>query len=221
MSNAADYFTVRLALLRARIDADFVPLILPPEEVYTDEPDAAWRATRVSRSTLTGWEGENVIVWHRSNGQALEAYAMQEACPHASISLADSDIEDLGSAYPGQLHGPCIACPAHTYVFDAGTGRCLTDDHTPAARIYEVRTTSSSSGQAVLWIAREPNTMPADAGRKQQDVGAEQGNAIQLTMVERALRRRFGDSEQHAGGGGGANGCGSAPENEYEFFQRY
>ena len=59
---AVDYFTVRLALLRARIDEHFVPLVLPSE----DEADGdVWRATRVNRSTLDGWEGESVICWHR------------------------------------------------------------------------------------------------------------------------------------------------------------
>ena len=40
----------------------------------------------VSQETLSSWEGEAVIVWHRG---ADELYATQEACPHASISLLD------------------------------------------------------------------------------------------------------------------------------------
>ena len=66
----------------------------------------------------------------------VEVFAVQEACPHAGISLFSSDIEDFRDEDLGRtgLDGPCIACPAHSYVFDAGTGRCLTNPGTPDAR---------------------------------------------------------------------------------------
>ena len=87
------------------------------------------------------WPAENVCVWfRRCPGAATEVFAMQEACPHARISLMESDIEDFRSTDLGtSLHGPCIACPAHAYVFDAGSGRCLTNPSTPDARMHSAR----------------------------------------------------------------------------------
>ena len=87
------------------------------------------------------WPAENVCVWYRRcPGAATEVFAVQEACPHARISLRESDIEDFRSTDLGtSLQGPCIACPAHAYVFDAGSGRCLTNPSTPDARRHSAR----------------------------------------------------------------------------------
>lgn len=91
--------------------------------------------------TIPQWPAENVCVWYRrlpGDGAEVdvEVFAVQEACPHAGISLFSSDIEDFRDEDLGRtgLDGPCIACPAHSYVFDAGTGRCLTNPGTPDAR---------------------------------------------------------------------------------------
>ena len=199
------FYNQRLALLRERIDRLYAHVILPEGE----EDSSAWSTTLINRSTVADWEGESVGIWHRHHGE--EAYAMQEGCPHASISLKESDIEDLGQSYPGKLQGPCIACPAHTYVFDATTGHCLTDDYTPSARIYSVKRTTSGAS-TVLWVAREPNQPVSDqgGGRHEQGIGTDEGNAIQLLMVEKALKRRFGDDEDE-----------SAKDDDYEFFSRY
>ena len=128
-----------------------------------------------------------------------------------ALGMKESDIEDLGQSCPGKLQGPCIACPAHTYVFDARTGHCLTDDYTPSARIYSVKRTTSGAS-TVLWVAREPNQPVSDqgGGRHEQGIGTDEGNAIQLLMVEKALKRRFGDDEDE-----------SAKDDDYEFFSRY
>ena len=90
---------------------------------------------------------------------------MQSACPYAAISfpLQMSDIEDFGKDFPTTTKGPCIACPAHMYVFDLGSGRCLTDRLTPDARLYTVRRTGPHQRDGVddsfysLWTCREPN----------------------------------------------------------------
>ena len=46
--------------------------------------------------------------------------------------------------------------------------------------------------------------------RPKQGIGTDEGNAIQLLMVEKALKRRFGDDEDE-----------SAKDDDYEFFSRY
>ena len=91
------------------------------------------------------WQAENVCVWYRRlPGAETEVFAMQEACPHAGISLVESDIEDFRSTDLGtSLQGPCIACPAHAFVFDAGSGRCLTNPSTPNARTHSAGGTRS------------------------------------------------------------------------------
>ena len=44
------------------------------------------------------WPAENVCVWYRRlPGAEMEVCAMQQACPHAGISLMESDIEDFRS----------------------------------------------------------------------------------------------------------------------------
>ena len=95
-----------------------------------------------------------MVAWIRKDLSA--GWATQLACPHAAISLAESDIEDLRIDYPSTA-GPCIACPAHMYmyVFDLGSGACLTDEITPSARVYDVLI-SQHSGTAGVWVARVP-----------------------------------------------------------------
>ena len=93
------------------------------------------------------WPAENVCVWYRRlPGAETEVFAMQEACPHAGISLMASDIEDFRSTDLGNsLQGPCISCPAHAFVFDAGSGRCLTNPSTPDARTHSAGGTRGPS----------------------------------------------------------------------------
>mgnify|MGYP002820183485 CR=1 FL=1 len=197
------------------------------------------------------WQAENVCVWYRRlPGAETEVFAMQESCPHAGISLVESDIEDFRSTDLGtSLQGPCIACPAHAFVFDAGSGRCLTNPSTPNARTHSAGGTRSCYAcplpllgrlafarlpcNARLPAARAPAIAPCDPGRypawavatprhievfvrptpnprsssssssscsssTQASISREVTNAIQLAMVERALRRRYGDEAECA-----------------------
>jgi len=185
------------------------------------------------------WPAENVCVWYRRcPGAATEVFAMQEACPHARISLMESDIEDFRSTDLGasaSLQGPCIACPAHAYVFDAGSGRCLTNPSTPDARRHSARwktwppyylcplicsaalpfdgsrATRGPACQGRRTIPCDPGRYPAWAVETPKHIevfvsptpyprsstlaptSREDANAIQLAMVDRALRRRYGD----------------------------
>lgn len=188
------------------------------------------------------WPAENVVVWYRRlPGAETEVFAMQEACPHAGISIVDSDIEDFRSTDLGtSLQGPCIACPAHAFVFDAGSGRCLTNPGTPDARTYSAGGTRGPSFDLCpcLCLAalplhgsrathgpacrKRPAIAPCDPGRypawavatprhievfvrptphprssssssTQATISREVANFIQLAMVDRALRRRYGD----------------------------
>jgi hypothetical protein len=101
---------LRLALLRRRIDASYqLVLTLPASAASGEEAEFAPRVL-VDASLYPEWRGESVIVWHRRNG--ADAWAVQLKCPHASISLAESDIEDFTAKHLS-TEGPCIACPAH------------------------------------------------------------------------------------------------------------
>ena len=98
---------VRLALLRQRIDALYAHVDTISAR---DDEDDDYVQHLVSSSSHAGWQGEDVVLWRRGH----KAWAMQEACPHAAISLGGADIEDFGREFPdAPLKGPCIACPAH------------------------------------------------------------------------------------------------------------
>lgn len=107
----------------------------------SDLSTAEYACIDLCAETNKVWPAENVCVWYRRcPGAETEVFAMQEACPHAGISLMESDIEDFRSTDLGtSLKGPCIACPAHSFVFDAGSGRCLTNPSTPDARMHSAR----------------------------------------------------------------------------------
>lgn len=187
MDDATASLLLRLAVIRQRIDRHFFMIAELTAGASTGdfEPPIV-----VTEDTHEGWEGENVLIWHRRDG--TDAWAVQQKCPHASISLQMADIEDFTASFP-TTRGPCIACPAHMYVIDLGSGRCLTDTVTPTARTYAVHRTGphtrdESAAFYCLWLAREPHgTAPNEAATL--DVG----NQIQLQLVAKGLRRRFGD----------------------------
>ena len=92
------------------------------ESVYVADVDISeeWQRFTVDSSTCASWSGEAIVVFHRG----MDFWACQQACPHASISLEASDIEDFrpgrcSSSGPVDisdaegLDGACIACPAH------------------------------------------------------------------------------------------------------------
>ena len=67
------------------------------------------------------------------------------------------------------------------YVFDSGSGACLTDRHIPAARTYEVRTEKPASDVVVRLHVR---TRPTDVSHRESAVSVETANKIQLALVE-------------------------------------
>ncbi len=178
-------------------------------------PRARFASFAVNGGTCAGWDGERVVVWRRG---LRRFWAVQEACPHAAISLAASDIEDLSDAFADGTRGPCISCPAHAYVFDLGTGACLTHPRTKDARRYRVglwrrRRLRQRAGdgdgddgdeagaaaaagegggsdeEVLVWLSKAP--MPPEA-RDGRQVDRATGNAIQMEMVRRALEAKFG-----------------------------
>ena len=150
----------------------------------------------ISSDNIPQWPGEPIVVWYRRvpGTEDCEVFAMQEACPHASISLVESDIEDLRAENVGKLSGPCISCPAHSYVFDLGSGKCLTNRETPDARTYPAWAEPTPSGDAVRILVRPERHPPNAPGPP--PLSQQEANSIQLEMVDRALRRRFGDEEE-------------------------
>ena len=204
---------LRLALLRQRIDANYALVATLPASDERASSDDEFSRILVHDGAFPSWRGEGVVVWHRRCG--LDAYAVQAKCPHGAISLEASDIEDLSLDFPS-TRGPCIACPAHMFVFDLGNGRCLTDTVTPRARTYPVRRSGPHTGEEGgesfygLWLGRTPCEHADGGGR--EDAGEApsscdcadapgppdltDGNAIQLRLVAKGLRRRFGEEEE-------------------------
>lgn len=152
---------------------------------------APFESFAVHRSTCAAWEGERVVVWRRG---LTSFWAVQEACPHAAISLAMSDIEDLSDAFAGSTRGPCISCPAHAYIFDLGSGACLTHPRTKDARRYRIG----------LWRVRGKASEWQVGGYKSEEGGegggGEEGGG------------EGGGSE--GGGGGGSEADGSSGNSE-------
>ena len=210
---------LRLALIRERIDASYMHVVdLPVVSSSSEDDESAEFAPSilVTQKTHPDWRGEGVLIWHRLNGR--DAWAVQSACPHAAISLQMSDIEDFGKDFPTTTKGPCIACPAHMYVFDLGSGRCLTDRLTPDARLYTVRRTgphqrdSNDDSFYSLWLCREPNEALPDTAAPLSQAEQEElkaGQQIQMKLVAKGLRRKFGDFEEE-----------EEDDDEFAFFNR-
>lgn len=182
---------VRLALLRERIDRLGYRYVrtLAASDVAT----ADFRCITVNAATCDAWRDvEPILIFYRMGTY----WALQEGCPHANISLRMADIEDFRPDFP-TTHGPCLSCPAHSYVFDVGSGDCLTNRHTPPARTYDVQVSpaeTSAEGAAFhVWVCQVPK-QPALHAEPSGPLSLEVGNAIQLKLVEAALRRKFGDS---------------------------
>ena len=95
--------------------------------------------------------------------------------------------------YLGGLEGPCVACPAHTFVFDAGSGRCLTNPRTPAARTYPAWAEATPDGGARIFC--RPEAKPP-AAPSLVPVTREAANQIQMALVEKGLRLRYGDGTE-------------------------
>ncbi len=212
---------------------------VPTVHVGDVPPTDEWTSFLVNSAMCDAWTGEPLVVWHRRD----EFYACQEACPHASISLTGADIEDFrpcsgqcgGSAaaaerleFDGQaidasdlagLSAPCVACPAHMYVFELQHGVCLTNASTRPARTYEVftRPSARTAGLLSVHVATAPRARPegeaehlqkAVAAGSARDghrvksvspVSAAAGNAIQLALVSKGLERRYGPMSSAAG----------------------
>lgn len=187
-TSSIDALLVRLALLRQAIDRRFVRLPLG-----TQPATGEYRCSILNSSTCAEWDHEEVLVYDRGE----QCWAVQAACPHAGISLATSDIED----FPTMLDAPCIACPAHMYVFELGHGTCLTNRTTPDARTYLA---VAWRDRGIVWVARSPMVQLHRPAHNITDPEKcrQVGNAIQLALVDKGLRRRFGDTQDGESGPG-------------------
>ena len=118
-------------------------------------------------------------------GKKRRWVAFSRACPHAGIDLISADVEDMGSRF-------VIACPAHTYLWDATTGSCLWDTSripptTPSLRTFEVDEESGGD----IWVQPiPPPPAPTDAT---WDRGV--ADKLQMEIVNRALARKFPDDD--------------------------
>lgn len=137
--------------------------------------------------TVKEGDGEGACALLELGGESgrRNCVAFARGCPHAGIDLLGGDVEDLGS-------GPIIACPAHTYLFDATTGSCLWDasrcapPSTPAMRTFDVVEESDE-----IWVrVRSPAAVSTAEAWDQKAA-----DALQMEMVNRALDRKFGPDE--------------------------
>lgn len=137
------------------------------------------------------WSGPPVVVVALGN----RVYAAQNACPHAGGALHTGEIEDIEVPSPRVRDGTtadterlaCIACPAHSHVFELSTGHCLTDKETTPARVYATKV----DGNGFVCISR---SAVEPSGTRVSTINAlPKGtvDAIQLQMVATALERKF------------------------------
>ena len=173
-------------------------------ELKPPEDDAFGRFL-VTSEAVQGWVGEPVLVFFRRSGDgSVSFWALQESCPHAGISLAEADIEDFGST--DGLGGPCLACPAHMYVFDAQSGECITKPKARTARTYPVTHETAANGSLHVYLGTEPCLTSTGASPDNQ-----RANHIQLALVEAGLKRRFGNAEDGSSAPGVDVGAFSCP----------
>eukprot|EP00933_Yihiella_yeosuensis_P038697 TRINITY_DN32621_c0_g1_i1.p1 TRINITY_DN32621_c0_g1~~TRINITY_DN32621_c0_g1_i1.p1 ORF type:complete len:209 (-),score=42.24 TRINITY_DN32621_c0_g1_i1:91-717(-) len=113
--------------------------------------------------------------------------AFARSCPHAGIDLLGGDVEDLAGEFGARV---VLSCPAHAYLFDAHSGRCLWDPvrtgppETASLQTYEVE---ERNGE--IWV-RETNP-PDDV--KPLDWDKANADALQLEVVNRVLLKKFPD----------------------------
>lgn len=128
----------------------------------------------------TTWTREEVLVVRRTADGA--AFAICNACPHFGYPLHEGEIEEL----PDSLLGaPVVSCPAHAYLFDVSRGTCVTNDGCAPASVYAARMVG-----AELYLSELP-VDGAHVGARVLDRA--QANALQLRMVDLALRKKYGD----------------------------
>ena len=85
----------------------------------------------------------------------------------------------------------CVACPAHSWVFELSTGACITNRATRPARVH--RTLIDEDGMVSVSVrAVHPAKEDADEVASIPKAAADR---IQLDMVAKALARKFPDSD--------------------------
>lgn len=125
-------------------------------------------------------DGANTTV-DRAMGDEPLATVSSDVDPNSFAASASGHRRRLG----------CVACPAHTWIFELSTGACITNRDTRAARVHHTKIDETG----VVSVSLRPvQPTPAD-----MDMVAAIPKAavdrIQLDMVEKALARKFPDSE--------------------------
>jgi nitrite reductase/ring-hydroxylating ferredoxin subunit len=127
------------------------------------------------------WTREDVLVVRRTTDGST--FAICNACPHFGYPLHEGEIEKL----PNSLLGaPVVSCPAHAYLFDMKRGTCVTNGGCAPAAVYAARVVG-----AELYLSEMPVEDGAEVGEHVLDRA--QANALQLQMVDLALRNKYGD----------------------------
>ena len=80
-----------------------------------------------------------------------------------------------------------MACPVHSFVFDLATGRCVAGSKRKPkpATVYKVQITASGH----ILLSKEPAEVPPV---EESEVQVEDGNRMQMHLVEAALEAKFG-----------------------------
>ena len=120
--------------------------------------------------------------------------AVEDRCPHAGHSLSRGDcgdIEDLinEGTDPGVLSGSVmLSCPAHAYIYDTGSGSCITDKNGGVTRRWAVRA-REIDGVRMVEVG---GPMAVVEEKDRPVVEKEVVNRIQLALVEKGLDRKYG-----------------------------
>ena len=129
--------------------------------------------------------------------QDKSVHCLDDACPHAGHSLSNGDIGDVEDIAPGCGVDLVVSCPAHAYIYDAKSGKCLSNigggvhHGSFVARLTGVilMLYSAGGGVARVWETRVDDNgqvfvgsmVPRVAG---PDISREDGDRIQVLHSE-------------------------------------
>eukprot|EP01046_Picozoa_sp_COSAG06_P021776 COSAG06_NODE_1651_length_8804_cov_4.320620_6_plen_195_part_00 len=128
-----------------------------------------------------------------TGSEAVEPKAQEQAAatsperPTATAGASASD--DEGQRRRRQVG--CVACPAHSWVFELSTGACITNPTTQAARVYRTRV----DDKGIVHVSRLPVAPRRSDAETVAVIPKAVADKIQLDMVAKALARKFPDSD--------------------------
>ena len=118
----------------------------------------------------------------------------ERGCATTSHAITQSTAADPHGLHtqgtdPGVLTGSVLlSCPAHAYIYDTGSGSCITDKNGGVTRRWEVRV-RDVDGVRMVEVG---GPMAVVEEKDRPVVEKEVVNRIQLALVEKGLDRKYG-----------------------------